>query len=279
MPFLRLSLFALAGCVALFIGWSFLGGLNRFGSPSSPHANEPSAQAGAANISGALTPERIAAVRQNIEASLAATPEYDAFFQRLKVVYPAEYESILDAFSTRVAAGEGGGADLLLSEAAHVLRQTHGILAAKADDLALDRIFETQRAVLRALAGRDQRLCVDFLFGGESAAFLEFSAQNRDLVAAMALAGVEAMSDGQQKRVEREAPDPADFEILESALRDKGLATPEIEALLDGKANDPSLDDAKMCRAGQIYLDTLAALPEPARARIYALAVEIMARS
>jgi hypothetical protein len=62
-------------------------------------------------------------------------------------------------------------------------------------------------------------------------------------------------------------------------LRAKGLDTPEIEALLDGKAGDPPIGDAKMCRAGQVYLETLAAMPEPTRLRIYSLAVELMARS
>ena len=46
-----------------------------------------------------------------------------------------------------------------------------------------------------------------------------------------------------------------------------------------GKASDPPIADAKMCRAGQIYLETLAAMPEPIRLRIYGFAVELMARS
>jgi hypothetical protein len=133
--------------------------------------------------------------------------------------------------------------------------------------------------MLRALAAKDPRLCVNFLYGGESPGFFEFSAQNRGLVAAMAIAGIDAIHDGEIKRIERPAPTGTDFDALEKALRAKGLDTPEIEALLDGKAGDPPIGDAKMCRAGQVYLETLAAMPESTRLRIYGLAVELMARS
>ena len=134
--------------------------------------------------------------------------------------------------------------------------------------------------MLRALAAKDPRLCVHFLYGGESPGFFEFSAQNRLLVAAMAIAGIDAIHDGEIKRIDRPAPTGKDFDALEKALRAKGLDTPEIEALLDGKAwGDPPIGDAKMCRAGQVYLETLAAMRELTRLRIYGLAVELMARS
>jgi hypothetical protein len=66
---------------------------------------------------------------------------------------------------------------------------------------------------------------------------------------------------------------------LENALTKRGLSKVEIDALLDGKTPDPPLEDARMCAAGQTYLDVLSGLPEPARLRIYGLAVELMARS
>ena len=47
--------------------------------------------------------------------------------------------------------------------------------------------FELHFAMLRVLAAKDPRLCVHFLYGGESPGFFEFSAQNRGLVAAMAI--------------------------------------------------------------------------------------------
>lgn len=94
----------------------------------------------------------------------------------------------------------------------------------------------------------------------------------------MGMAGIEAIYDGEVKQVERPAPAEADFDVFEKALRGKGLDTPEIEMLLDGKPSDPPIDDAKLCRAGQIYLETLAAMPEQSRLRIYGFAVELMAR-
>lgn len=63
------------------------------------------------------------------------------------------------------------------------------------------------------------------------------------------------------------------------ALGDHGLSKAEIDALLDGKIPDPPIEDARMCAAGQTYLDVLATLPEVARMRIYALAVQLMANS
>jgi hypothetical protein len=132
---------------------------------------------------------------------------------------------------------------------------------------------------LRALAAKDPHLCVNFLYRGDSPAYLEFSAQNRGLVAAMAIAGIDAIHDGEIERIERPAPTGPDFDALEKVLRAKGLDTPEIEALLDGKVGDPPIAAAKMCRAGQVYLETLAGMPESTRLRIYGLAVELMARS
>ena len=166
-----------------------------------------------------------------------------------------------------------------MAEAARSLRLSRGILAVKAGRQALEHIFELHFAMLQALAAKNPRLCVNFLHGGESPGFFEFSAQNRGLVAAMAIAGIDAIHDGEIKRIERPAPTGTDFDALEKALRAKGLDTPEIEALLDGKAGDPPIGDAKMCRAGQVYLETLAAMPESTRLRIYGLAVELMARS
>src|ERR1700730_7586258 len=226
------------------------------------------------------SPREIDAARRTFEEKLKTAPEYAAFFDRLKTVCPAEYESFLGAFAQPSAAsGEIASADLLMAEAARSLRLSRGILAAKAGRQALAHIFELHFAMLRALAAKDPRLCVNFLYGSESAGFFEFSAQNRGLVAALAIAGIDAIHDGEIKRIERPAPTGKDFDALEKALHAKGLDTPEIEALLDGKAGDPPMADAKMCRAGQVYLDTLVAMPEPTRLRIYSLAVELMARS
>jgi hypothetical protein len=242
-----------------------------------------------ASLSATATPRRgepgpssheIAAARRRLDERLTAAPEYAAFFDRLKSTFPHEYESFLGGISKRLATtGETRSADFLMAEAVRSLRLSRGILAAKAGNPALEHIFELQSSMLRALAAKDPHLCVDFLNGDESSGFFEFSAQNRGLVAAMGIAGIDAIQDGEVKKVERPPPAGTDFDALEKALRARGLDTPEIEALLDGKASDPPIADAKMCRAGQIYLETLAAMPEPTRLRIYGFAVELMARS
>ncbi len=265
MNILRLVLLALAALAGIIVGAALLN-----------KALHP----GASSVNTTASPEEIATARREIERKLNSVPEYAAFFDRLKSVFPQDYEAFLTTVSRRSAAsGHIGSADLLFSEAARTLRLSRGVLAAKADRPALEHIFELQLAVLQALAAKDQHLCVDFLYGGEAPGFFEFSARNRGLVAAMAIAGIDAIHDGEMKRVERPAPTDADFDNLEKELLAKGLDIPEIEALLDGKASDPPIDDAEMCRAGQVYLETLATMPEEQRMRIYGLAVELMARS
>ncbi len=268
MHFLRLALLGLAALVALVLGWTFWIEANRLGTAPASKIAETQ-----------VSPEAIAAARRAIESELAAVPEYAGFFDHLKTGFPAEYEAFLAKASQRTAGGEGRSADFLMIDAVRALRLSHGVLAAKAQQPALDHVFEMQLAMLRALAEKNQGLCVDFLYGGANGDFLEFSAANRGLVAAMASAGLDAIRDGQINKIGREEPTAADFQTLEQALRDKGLDALEIEALLDGKTPDPPLDDARLCRAGAIYLETLAAMPEPLRMRIYGFAVELMARS
>jgi hypothetical protein len=242
---LRLVLLGLAALAGIVTGAALLQKAIRPVTSSAPLIATASTRPGEP---GTSTFE-IDAARRAFEEKLKTAPEFAAFFDRLKTVFPSEYESFLGAFVQRSAtSGEIASADLLLAEAARSLRLSRGILAAKAGRQALEHIFE-------------------------------FSAQNRDLVAAMAIAGIDAIHDGEIKRIERPAPTGTDFDALEKALRAKGLDTPEIEALLDGKAGDPPIGDAKMCRAGQVYLETLAAMPESTRLRIYSLAVELMARS
>ena len=276
MNILRLVLLGLAALGGIITGAALLQKAIRPETSSAPMIATASTRPG----EPARSPYEIDAAQRAFEEKLKMAPEYAPFFDRLKTVFPSEYESFLAAFAQRSAAsGESESADLLIAEAARSLRRSRGILAAKAGGQALEHIFELHFAMLRALAAKDPRLCVHFLYGGESPGFFEFSAQNRGLVAAMAIAGIDAIHDGDIKRIDRPAPTGTDFDALEKALRAKGLDTPEIEALLDGKAGDPPIGDAKMCRAGQVYLETLAAMPESTRLRIYGLAVELMARS
>jgi hypothetical protein len=226
------------------------------------------------------TPEAHAAARKTIEAHIAQVLEYQRFFDRLRLVLPSEYETVLDGFADRlVATGKEQSVDIYLSEAVRDLRQSRGALAAKADAASLGRIFDVQLAMLKALSNADQRLCVDFLYGGASEAFYQFSARNRSLASDMAIAGIDAIVDGQAKKNQRQPPSDADFALLEKAMAGKGLTQVEIGALLDGKTPDPPLEDARLCQAGRVYLEMLKTLPEPVRLRIYALAVELMARS
>lgn len=216
------------------------------------------------------------AARRAIESRIAATPEVARFFDRLRLALPSEYESALVALENRQIADNP---DLWLSEAVKSLRQSRGTFGAKADAGALSNVFAKQLAVLDALSARDPKLCVDFLYGGASEAIFAFAAENRALVSDLAIAGLDAIVDGEQKKIARGAPTEADFQTLEKALTEKGLGKAEIEALLDGRTPDPPLPDAQMCAAGRTYLQTLATLPEETRLRIYALAIELMARS
>ncbi|MEA2760327.1 MAG: hypothetical protein QOH65_2940 [Methylobacteriaceae bacterium] len=225
-------------------------------------------------------PEARAAARKSIETRIAPVPEYQRFFDRLRLALPSQYEATFDGFADRlVATGKEQSVDTYLSEAVRELRQSRGALAARADGPLLARIFDVQLAMLDALSKTDQRLCVDFLYGSASEAFYQFSATNRQLASDMAIAGLEAIVDGQAKKNTRQTPTDADFALLEKAMAAKGLSQTEIEALLDGKTPDPPLEDARLCRAGRVYLEMLKTLPEPVRLRIYALAVELMARS
>lgn len=273
---LRRVLLGLAALAGIIAGATLLQKAIRPETSSSSSSESVSTRPGKRGPS----PYEIAAAQHGLEEKLKTAPEYAEFFERLKTTFPLEYESFLAAFSNRLAAGRGiGSTDFLMAEAVHSLRQSRGILAAKAGNPALEHIFEVQSSMLRALAAKDPHLCVDFLNGAESSGFFEFSAQNRGLVAAMGIAGINAIHDGEMKRVEREAPTDSDFEALEKALRERGLETPEIEALLDGKVGNPPIADTKLCQAGLAYLDTLAAMPESARLRIYGFTVELMARS
>lgn len=220
------------------------------------------------------------AVERALAGKIKTAPEYAAFFDRLKTAFPLDYETFLASLSEHAADdGDIGSADFVMAEAMRALRLSRGALAAKAGKDALEHVFDLQLAMLQALGAKDPNLCVNFLYGAGSTELLAFSAANRGLVTAMALAAADAISDGQMKKAEREPPTEEDFDFLEKVLRAKGLDTKEIEALLDGKVQSPAAAAERMCRAGQIYLETIAAMPEDSRLRIYCLAMELMARS
>ncbi len=278
---LHLVLLSIAALAALVLAGSlFLQARDAVPAPTQP----PAAAAAHVTTLPATTTdgqhaEAVLAARQAAEAAIAATPAYQPFFTRLKALFPGDYDAILDRLATRGASGATGGPDLWITEAVHRLRTSHGVLAAKAEGPALTRVFDAQLAMMRALGGSDVHLCVDFLYGTPSPDFYKFAGDHRPLVADMALAGLDAIDDGRLKHVERPPPTDADFAQLESLLTGRGLAKPEVDAILDGKPATPPIEEGRMCAIGQTYLEALAALPEPARLRIYGLAVELMARS
>jgi hypothetical protein len=279
MKKLSFILLGIGGSAAIAAGVAILGlALDPGPREVRPSVSEP-APAVVAPVNPA-PPEARAAARKSIEARIAQVAQYQRFFDRLRLTLPSQYEATLNGFADRlVATGKEQSVDTYLSEAVRDLRQARGALAAKADGASLSRIFDVQLAMLDALSKIDQRLCVDFLYGGASEAFFQFSAKNRQLASDMAVAGLEAIIDGQAKKNTRQSPSDADFALLEKAMAAKGLSPAEIEALLDGKTPDPPLEDARLCQAGRVYLEMLKTLPEPVRLRIYALAVELMARS
>ncbi|MCX7900323.1 MAG: hypothetical protein N2444_09625 [Methylocystis sp.] len=224
-------------------------------------------------------PDRGAA-RLAVERQIAATQEYAPYFARLRETFAADYEATLDSFATELAqTQQKRSVDYFLSEAVRRLRQSRGLSAAKAGSQPMALIFDTQLDVLRATAQEDARMCVAFLYGATTADFERFAQKRRALLAAVALASLDAIASGQAKPVDHEAPTESDFKLLEDALAGRGLAKGEIDALLDGKMPTPPLEDARMCAAGQTYFEVLKTLPEPVRSKVYGLALELMARS
>lgn len=272
----RILALVTAAIVAVCFGVGLM--MMAFGPASGPAKSS----AGGGLLSSIVGPASLdrGTARHTIETLIATTPEYDRFFARLREAFTADYESALNEFATRLSeTKQEQSVDYYLSEAVRRLRQSRGVLAARAEPEPMSNVFARQLEVLQAVAQEDKKMCVAFLYGATNLDFQHFASTRRGLVADMALAGLEAMVSGQAKKIQREQPTEADFKLLEAALADRGLNKVEIDALLDGKMPDPPLEDAKMCGAGQTYLEVLRTLPEPTRMRIYGLALELMARS
>lgn len=221
-----------------------------------------------------------ATARALVERRLAEANDYAPFFAALASRFPADSAQIRDNLAAAALADKAAATpDRFVAVALKSLRETRGVVAAKADTPAMTRVFEAQAAMLAALRQADPKLCVDFVYGGATDAFMEFSGAHRALFAAVAQAALDAIVDGGEKKIERDAPDDEDFALLEKALRDKGYGDPEIAVLLDGKTPDPPLADERMCDAARAYVEAVLAMPEPARSRVLSLAIELMARS
>lgn len=273
---LRLALLGLAALSALLLGLGFLE--RALKSEDRTPAGSPAAVPAAASAPPSSAPE--AETRQKLDALIAQSPDYGRFFDRLHAVFPADYDGILDQLARNATAAKKLPApDVLLADTVSALRKVNGGFASKAPDDALARIFAIQLKEMQALGRRDTRLCVAFLFGANGPGLLEFAASHRDLIADAALSGLEAMNSGRRNPVQRGAPTDADFQALDKALSSNGLSRAEIDALLDGKTPEPPIPDERMCQAGQVYLQTMAALDPATRGRLYSLAVDLMVKS
>lgn len=270
---IRLRLVAL--CIALVLaaafGWRLAGapgfGLWRADVPPAPAAINP------------RTP------RDAMLAHLAESPEYAGYFARLQTSFPLAHGQIMtmlarDFESAATSGRTPASIDLQVFQASRMLRQSRGVLAAKAEAELMQRIFDTQASMMQSLASDGEgRLCVDFFYGGAAQNFFDYLALHRRLSADLALAWLEAIGDGKANPIMRPDPDDADFKLLEDALAAKGLPRIQIDALLDGKPLDTPMPDADMCQAAQSYLATLRALPQEPQIRLLARTLVLAARS
>jgi hypothetical protein len=221
-----------------------------------------------------------AEARSDVLSRLADAPAYAPFFEKLRAVFPGDYTALVDQASESLAnGGHLPNPDRLLTDAMRHLRQTRGILAAQSEPGPLSGLFDAQALVLDLLSKEDPGACTDFLYGNSSAEFMAFAATHRDAVEQLALANLDAITNGQAKRIEHEDPTQEDLEAIAGILKAKGLSQDQIAAVLDGKTFDPPLPAAQLCDAGRAYLHTLSELPEDARTRAYALSAALLARS
>lgn len=226
------------------------------------------------------TRDAIDGERRLILARVAERPAFKVFFERATAAYPRDLDKLLDAFARRgLDARSLDGGETYVSDTLRALRRDRGVMAGRASLDLMTRVFEAQARLLGGLAGADKRLCVDFLLGQTSPAFLDQVGRNPALLADLATATIDAMIDGESRRLERGPPTDGDFDLLEAALTRHGLGKPEIAALLDGRLPDPPIPDAALCDAGLVYFDALGSLPEDVRDRLYALAIQAMGKS
>ena len=283
MNALRLALLAIALAIAIATGWRMAG------LPLSWPAFAPAQRIAVAPVPPAPAPrpapaQTIEAMRGLVEARVAAIPAYAAYFARLRAAFPAEYPAILDAIArpALAAAAKGaapGSADEDVALAMHRLRQTHGILAARAELATLDRLPLAQLAIMKALAAGDPKLCVDYFYGGGTRDFYAFSALNRALVANLAIASLDAIAEGRSRDNAPPEPGDADIQSFDDSLAAGGLDRAQIDVLLEGKMPGTPLDDASLCHAGLVYLQVALSLPGAIRLPLLSRSAALAARS
>ena len=236
--------------------------------------------AGEARAPGPPSPSALATRRGEVEALILAAQPFAGFVARLKQAFPADWNRILDTLARQGSTpGETDNAANYISDILRILRRDRGIVASRASPEAMASVFEAQARLLSTLAAADKRVCVDFLVGQASPGFNDLIARNAGQLADLANATLGAIIDGGARKIDREAPSDADFDLLAAALTNRGLGKLEIEVLLDGRLPDPPLPDATLCDAGLVYFEAMQSLPEDARARMYALAIQAMGKS
>jgi hypothetical protein len=254
--------------------------------PASPSAaGGPSAPPGPAaaipQTAPPSAPEPVSdAAKARVESALRDAPELAKVFDELRTDFPAVADRAIAGAAARLRTdGDKPSADDVFGSAMRELRQSFGVLAAKAGPEALGAIFERQAAALDELAKTDPQICADYLYGGTSVEYGDFAKAHRGLVAQAAQANLDAILDGRKQQITRGVPSAGDFKLVEDGLAAKGLSVDEISALLDGKSLDPPLPDARLCSNARTYLEVLRDLPADPRLRIYGLSAELLARS
>jgi hypothetical protein len=266
MNTLRVLLIVVAALVAGLIGWRYKGAPVRGQAPS--------------QVMAAPTPMSAENARQAVNAQLNQVAEYAPFYARLAQDFPSDQSQVVQSLVAKTASvGTIDSPDADLIEVVRALQNRRGIVAARAEPEKLVHIFEAQSAIMSGLAETNPTLCREFLYGGSSDGFLDFAASHRGLMADMAMAGLEAIEDGQNSGIGRDPPTDADLDVLAKALAHHGLSEAEIAALMDGVMPREAISDARMCEIGRIHLEALRNLPEPARSRVLALAIKLMAHS
>jgi hypothetical protein len=267
MNTLRLVLIAVAVLAAGLIGWRYKGML-------------PMPRQAPLEQTQPATPMARDEARRVVADELNEVTDYVPFYARFEQIFPADHHEVMQSFIAKIAAsGTAESPDAYLIEALRTLQSRRGIVAAKADPQKLTRIFEVQSAIMAGLSTSNPSLCRQFLYGGSSEAFLDFATTHRNLIADMALAGLDAIEDGKVSAIERDPPQDADLDALAKTLAGRGLSEAEITALMDGTMPSETIADARMCEIGQVLLESLRNLPEPGRSRVLALAVKLMAHS
>ncbi len=280
---IRIALLAMTAALAAAFGsWFLATGAQKSAPAEPPLAVKPvtttpveaeAKEAAPADPSTTEDPQKLAALQDKLAQAL----EYAAFLTEFRALYPADYDATLHAALAQGLETHDDAPDLFLTLAIQTLRQNRGLMGAKAGAAALDKLFGEHRKVLQQLEQTDPALCVDFLNGAPADRFVAFTAAHRALMAGEAQAGLEAIGDGSNKKIDREAPTSADFDDLEKLMLSKGMDEAGVAQLLDGKVPDPPLGDARQCHNGLIYLDAMKALPDVQRLRLYALALKVMA--